>query len=46
MNSGTSLLCRIIGTTVDLASFGASEPREDGKPNGYYGLMIVENFTN
>jgi len=24
---------------VDLASFGAGPPREDGKPNGYYGLM-------
>jgi enoyl-CoA hydratase/carnithine racemase len=24
---------------VDLASFGGGPPREDGKPNGYYGLM-------
>ena len=24
---------------VDLASFGGGAPREDGKPNGYYGLM-------
>jgi enoyl-CoA hydratase/carnithine racemase len=24
---------------VDLASFGAAAPRDDGKPNGYYGLI-------